>query len=179
MLKPPEDVAPEVLFRTLLGLPRPSVDIEYRLPAAPAVALRVQAVTAAELAGKPQELAAAALLVGRQRAFRTANEAASLLTETELYKLIAAIERALPRCSPVDGRSDPKPWTARLLDGARHVTNRRAACVLGSQMETIGTYVVDRPERYFGVAAAELVDAHWFAYRAARALFFESQNARR
>jgi hypothetical protein len=178
MLKPPKDVPSEVLFRTLLGLPRPSVDISYRLPAAPDVALRVQALTAPEADAGPPEFVSAALLVGRQRAFRSAAEASRSLSRPELDALTDAVVHALARCSPIDGWADWREWDPVLLDGARHVANQRVAYALGSQFDVAGTLTLPRPERYFGVPGNELVDAHWFAYRAANALVLDVTKKR-
>lgn len=176
MLEPPKDVAPDVLFRRLCQLPRPGVSIGYRIRGAEQVALSVRAVRAAEAHCPSPELISEALWTGSSRAFPSAEAVTRLLGENELAGLSRAVEAALGLCSPLDGLSEWRPWHQKLLEGARHVSNRTMAYSLGSQFDIAGRLVLDRPERYFGVPACDLVDAHWFAYRAARAYFFECQS---
>lgn len=173
MIDPPADVAPEVLFRKLLELPRPSVDIDYRVAGAEQIPLRVQALTAAELAGSAAYVAFRALLIGTRPAFGSVAELEQLFAVRELEQLRKAVMTGLARCAPVDGRSNWTRWQSALLAGARHITNHSTAYALGSQVELLGKLAISRPERFFGVAPIALVDAHRFATRAAVAYFFE------
>jgi hypothetical protein len=80
---------------------------------------------------------------------------------------------ALGQISPVYGVSSVGPWQAALLDGAMHSSNVVQAMALGSCIDQVGRLFIDRPWIYFGVPAVELVDAHWFAYRAAKAHYLK------
>lgn len=174
MLRPPKDVAPEVLFRRLLGLPRPTLPLDYRIKGAEHIALSVRALTGAEYTGSPQAVVAAALLANGKKAF--ANEAeVGALPEPVADELTAKVLDALQQVSPIYGVSMTSPWHAALTEGARDPSNVNVALSLGSHFEAVGKVLVDRPALFFGVPAVELIDAHWFAYRAARTFFIETK----
>jgi hypothetical protein len=155
----------------LLQLPRPTIAIEHRVLGAEGIALGVRAVTSAEWGeaeGNPVSISAIALLANGRPAFRSAAEILCL-PAPEVDALVSAVGTALARVSPCKGLSNANAWQRVLLDGATHPLNLLACHALGGSFDVIGKFVMDRPDRFFGVPLHALVDAHWFAYHAAKA----------
>lgn len=176
MRDPPEDIAPEDLFRRLLVLPRPTVPISYRIAGADEVALAVRAISGAEYGdGDPLAVIAAAVVIDGRPAFRSADSVKRLYA-WEAEQLCNHVAEALARCSPIFGLSNLFTWTRKLRVGAAHPSNQLTTQTLGSSFEMAGRLLLDRPERFFGITPRELVDAHWFAYRAAKAHFLDEMR---
>lgn len=133
--------------------------------------LSVRALRGDEIRGTRADVAARALFADGELAFRTGDQLRTLPASVS-GPLLEDVEEALERISPIFGLALEDPWYAALIAGARDPSNQVAAYALGSSFELIGKVLVDRPALYFGVPPGELVDAHWFAYRAAKAHYF-------
>lgn len=182
---PPRDVAPEVLWRSLLPV-QPEIALRYRLPAAPAVPLRVRAVPALTIAlaidgaaGSDDDssmvlrtIIAASLHTPQGLAFASEAEV-SLLYTGEMAELATAVVDALDRICPRSGRSDRLSWEKRLLVGAKHPSNSMLVTALAECSDLVvaakGPVWLPRPERYWGVPVRQLLDGHWLAFEAAMA----------
>jgi len=173
-LRPPVDVKPGRLFRSLLALPRPVAPIAYRFDAAPTVALAVRALSAVEVADAADAdavdaaLVAAALVDARGR--QVVSEGDLLhLTEREFAGVRSAVLEALARISPSYRLSDYEAWDRVLREGASQ--HMGIVVAMGSCREAVGDRLVEAPEKYFGVARGALLDGHWMAFRAAQHVY--------
>lgn len=160
--------------------------ISHRLRGVEGVQLSVRALSSLELGVLTDEaqdvndsertsavscgVIAHAIMANGQKVFADGSEVASVLSEPECDELAAHVFKALEVISPTYARSDSDAWHEVLKKGAR--ANFSTAIALGGSVDfAIGAAtgrVVDRPDRYFGLPLAELVDAHWMVYRAAR-----------
>ena len=77
-----------------------------------------------------------------------------------------AVEDALAVCSPRYASHDVAQWRTKLSEGAE--LNGAISFPLGGCYEVHGERLVDRPDRYFGIPVANLLDCHWMIYRASR-----------
>jgi hypothetical protein len=183
----PPKIAAERLFRILLRAPRASLPIELPLAGAPPGAFRVVALSqideaeafdeAALLPSEARsaflgvEFAALALHQDGELVFKSGADLARLLREDEADRLAAAVVAQLAICSPSMKRIDVGAWMKKLVAGARKMP--RQAITLA---RSIDGDIIDggpRPDRYFGVAPAELTDGQWLAYHAARRAFVD------
>lgn len=191
--EPPKDIPPERLFRTLLQLPRASVDLEYRLPAAPDIELRVCALTSAEISEAlsfesselPEELRSgeafsrliekSLFLASGEPAF-SSYEQVGLLAEDDMESLAKAVFVALDRVSPTFVRSNFDLWLRALEKGAKHMSNFQTAQALGSCIDSGYSSSMPRPDVFFGVPLKDLTDGHWMAYYASRKVVEEGRK---
>jgi hypothetical protein len=193
LLGPPVDIAPERLFRLLLQRPRPRWPLSFRAAAAPHIALHAVALRGAELQGlideathlkAPEartahlglEVMARTLWTAEGPAFRSADEAGAFL-EGDAALLRGELAAALAIIGPTFARSDTRAWARILRKGAEHRSNIDEALLAASAVD-LGVFggFVQRPDRYFGVALAEITDGQLMAYRAARALLSDLQK---
>lgn len=186
--KPPADIPPPRLFRLLLATPRPVLPVPFRFAGFPGQ-VSVRAISTDELNRANDEaeaipdiqkqsyvqagVVASALLHEGRLVFRCAQDVLDLEASLadELSRIVLG---ALDSICPMYGRSDRNAWHAVLCEGAKHPTNYVAARSLGHAYDIAeaGKYirVIDRPDRHFGLPTRELLDGHWMAYSAARAL---------
>lgn len=183
------------LFRSLLR-PLPSKPIAFRFKGLERTPLTVVAITAASAleandvaslysewqraSVQSAEVVARALRAGDGRVFPT-HEDVNALPESELLALSADVRAALAEICPLYHLLDGASWQAlhtRLCEGAKHVENFTAREALGRCYDVDGSSgrIVDRPDRYWGVPLADLLDGHWMVFRAARAVFEERQK---
>jgi hypothetical protein len=194
VILPPRDVAPERLFRLLLGRPRPVLPISFRFPWAPAVPLSVRGLTALEYAsaddvdpGLPEavrrsqvsrRLIAAWLLADGVPAFSP--EDVGALDETEVEALWQAVAPAAGIVSPQFRTADTDAWTEALKKGAAHPSNRALASIIAFSAEVVAgfgvTAQISAPDRYFGLPYADLTDGQIMAYQAAKKLAEEASK---
>lgn len=185
MIPPPEDVAPERLFRLLLPL-RPIAAIDYRIRCAPDVPLLVRALNTAEeaealdrAADGPEELRSSrAELEVLARCLWTPSGPAfdgtdllGRLDEAEVSTLAREAATVLNRIAPVYGRADLDKWKLTLERGARHVSNISTILAMGECWAPVPLTKarMPHPDRYWGVPVRGLLDGHWMAFRAAEA----------
>jgi hypothetical protein len=173
-LKPPANVPPGRLFRSLLQLPRPVERIAYRFDALPTKALRVQALHSVEWADARdstdfQAAIMASALVGSDGQQIASSSDLLLLTEQEFSSLREAVLPVLWRISPTYTLSDADEWGAVLQRGAEQ--HGSTVVAMAHCREQIGQHIVEAPEKYFGVPRGALLDGHWMAFRAARAVY--------
>jgi hypothetical protein len=103
-------------------------------------------------------------------AFRDADEV-GLLDGGTLAALTAEVGDVLATIAPTYARSDVDAWALRLERGAEAAANVQATVALASCVDvTPGGGVVPRLDRYWGCSVGELLDGHWMAWRAARAV---------
>jgi len=189
---PPRDVPPDVLFRLLLGRPRPRRRIAWRSPYAPHVTLYVRGLCGVEVGSivdafhdlEPAVLresrsscevvAYAAVLDDWRPAFRDGYELANLLDEREAAELGAHVAQALAIVSPLYSTIDSGAWHRALVTGAKAARNIHTAVVLGRCVDVAYGPTcrewIPRPERFFGGSQADLTDGQWLVFRAARAV---------
>lgn len=185
MIHPPEDVAPERLFRLLLPL-RPALPIAYRIRCAPDIPLLVRALSPAE-EGEALDVAAdgpAELRALRQelevlaRCLHTPSgpafdgpEMLGRLPESEVAQLAREAFAVLNRIAPVYGRVSLDPWKLALERGARHPSNFSTTLAMAECWDLVPLTKarLPRPDRYWGVPVRDLLDGHWMAFRAASA----------
>lgn len=183
-LADPPDLAPEILWRSLLAF-RPSAPISPRLRGAEHIPLSVCAVTSmaearardaghlaaidedrrADLAAR--EVLALVLHTPTGRAFPS-SAALARLEEHEVADLAGHAFRALADICPTYYRSNAKRWGEVLVAGARHPSNLAEASSLAACLDPTMGGPIPRPDRYWGRPFAELLDGHWFAWNAAR-----------
>ncbi len=116
---------------------------------------------------------------GGRRMFATARAVLDM-DERDADAVIAATVRALRTVSPSLLRCNHDAWLAYLTLGAAHPSNyARAAALAGctdgreeivdARGKPVGSRVIQRPDRFFGVPIGDMTDGQWLAYRAARA----------
>jgi hypothetical protein len=189
---PPEaEVSPARLFRSLLH-PLPAVPLSFRFAGvgshtlyacALSAAEANEALDAAEGLEEPMRsetitlgLVARSLRADGKRVFQSATSVA-VLPDIEVSALTNEVVGALKRISPLHNWCDEGAWREVLKKGARHHSNRTAVLGLGAAHEldagpTMARFR-PRPDLYFGRPLGELLDCHWFAYYAARAVYEE------
>lgn len=185
--RPPEDVPPARVFRTLLRRPRPWTPISYRYPRLPDVRLHVHALTPLELAealdvdadGEPSEVvsdrAMARVVVASLRddegpAF--ASEAqADRMPHRAWVDLMDAAMRGLALVMPSRALCSADDWTEwrKVLDkGARAMGNLGEAFRMRDCHDIAvgwgGIARHYRPDRYFGLPVADLTDGHLLVF---------------
>ena len=172
-LKPPPDIPPARLFRSLLRLPRPVERIGFRFEALPDKVLWAQAITSLEVAEARDSadallaMTASALVDGAGKRVATVADL-GLLTQAEAKGLQAAVVGALARISPSYTISDSEAWGAQLKLGAAEPANLRTASVMGGCFEQAGKRIYAAPEKFYGVPRGQLLDGHWMAFLAAQ-----------
>ncbi len=178
--KPPSDIPPDRLFRLLLTVPRPTVG----LPSNPS--LRVQAIHPDELVEAtesgvdmaPSVIVSYCLLDGKSRVFASADEA-SEMRDDEFRILWREVSDLLSKISPIEALCVDDLWHSSLCFGAEHRSNVRRTASLGCCFEEGDGLLLPRPERYFGLPSHQLLDGHWMAWRAARAVWDKWSNRKR
>lgn len=152
----------------MLTLPRPSIAIQ--LEVAGVSGFSIQAVSSGEyhdilMSGQPlRELILKVLRLGDAPAFDTLS--IGWLSEIELRNAVNAIDRNLGHVSPLWSHSDTREWRRVLRLGAEHLSNLHTAIQLGT-----GT-----ASEYFGVAPAQLVDAHTLAHSVCKDIINEYRD---
>lgn len=188
---PPPDITPERLF-ALLVQPSPAAPLKSRISGAEDVPLFVRPVHATELAvasfvadeAPPQarwqrymrELLARVVWTADGKAFGSAAEVGEL-DHGEIVALAAEAREALAMVGPTYARSDWQAWQAVLERGARHPLNTSSSTSLASCAEYGHGAVIYRPDRFWGRPTIELLDGHWFVYRASRAAWVQEATA--
>lgn len=187
---PPKHIAPERLFRLLLGRPRPVLPLDLRLDCAPRVALSVRALTpwedesardvppdlpiAARASQVLQRLVVGALLADDEPAFRRTADLGTF-SERELGVMGAAVVGALDVVSPALRRIDRTLWNAYLEAGAKHGSNGSIVNAIGASAIEVGARgnlrFMPRWHDYFGGAFADVTDGQRMAYDAASKVF--------
>ena len=183
-----DELAAERLFRLLLGVPRAELAIEYRIPAAPELALKVRALRGVEESAAVDDaahlltksardnaivagLVARSLWTKRGKAFANPGQVGELMPH-EMDELGAHVLAALCIVSPTYGAIDQRAWELRLELGARHISNAHQVGMLADCVDvSLGhgiRYTTPRPDRYFGIPICELTDGHFIAFSAAR-----------
>jgi hypothetical protein len=176
---PPTGVAPEVLFRSLLGRsPSAPLSFKFSFQHSELVATALPALDVASCFDAAPEVALPSLMARSLRAdgllaFHGPDEILEL-TEAKYETLAKEFLGVFIRICPVVSRCDAKAWLDVLEKGASHNSNEVASSLLGTSYECFNDSrnirIVDRPDLYFGVPKQELLDGHWLCYRAARRL---------
>lgn len=174
-----------MLFRLLTTRPRPVWSLDFRIRAAPSVALFVRALTGKEDAAaftsswdEPEEiqngvaarnLVTVALCDAQARPMLDYDHTGQL-DERELYQLALAVMGGLNIVSPVFWRCAIDAWRAKLRSGAQHFTNVADMMTMAESGEP--TYDLGtrqwRPDRYYGAPLCDLTDGQILAYDAAQ-----------
>lgn len=187
--EPPASLTPARLFRTLTQR-HPERALDYRIPGAESFALRVRAVRSTALAalfdeadGGPAELrtstVSSALLVlclrsGEVPALSSADDLGGLPSPVVDALWSASLE-ALGAICPTYSLSNVRTWSRALEDGARDPSNVHDAFALAGCVDVGPTgATVPRPDRYWGCPTGDLLDGHWMAFRAARAVYLDA-----
>jgi hypothetical protein len=171
-------------YRLLTRAPWPRTVLDHPIASLVSGPVYIRAVSgktiASALSGESSD---AALIAGclvdalDRPIFRDGREAATLLTELDAPGLMACVLRGLEAIGPTYAFSDARAWHRLLVRGARDPVNVHDAIVLGGCVDVaLGSMrreCASRPDRYYGLPMGELVDAHWMAFRAARAVVVE------
>jgi hypothetical protein len=179
---PPSD-PPDRLFRTLLAW-RPSRPLRTEVAG---FRLRARALSPAEEAAAfdagaeeellevrtsrfQRELLARCLYIGDRPAFASAEEV-GLLSGAAIAALAGEAAETLDAIAPTYARSDVAAWRKVLREGAEHIVNVSTTFTLAGCVDiTPGGGHLPRLDRFWGHPAGELLDGHWLAYEAARAV---------
>lgn len=114
--------------------------------------------------------------------FSSGAQVANLLTPGDAVALGDAVFAAQQRLFPAYIWSDAAAWSRALREGCVDIGNQCDATALGGCTGvSFGfgknlIHVTEEPERWFGVPQNQLLDCHWFAYRAAMAFRVETQR---
>lgn len=187
LIGPPAEVSPAKLFRLLSRAPRPVVPLAARFAFAPHLQLHCRALHPREWAeweDDGHDIETVVLthalcdddgtpLLDRERVF--------LLSEAE-RSIFTAVIAALNIIGPSFARPpvlaiNVDSWMATLRAGAAE--NPSILWSMGTIYEASEWRIVETPERFFGLPRHELLDGHWIAYRAARAVVEERWKALR
>ena len=190
-MTPPSDIEPARLFRLLLAraphLPIPTRLAGVEHPTLCAFAIHPseanEAIDAAHgLSGQQFTdavnigIVARSLRVNGSRVFRS-SEDVTYLPDSEIEALVASVTKALATIGPLYAFCDWEAWHRVLEEGARDPSNSTAARLLGSAYDVGGGIakprLIDRPDRYWHLPTAELLDGHLMIYRAARKIHEE------
>lgn len=197
--RPPEDVPPARVFRTLLRRPRPWAPLAYRYPRLPEVALHVVALTPVELAealdvdadGEPSDVvsdrALARMIVVALRddagPVFVSEEQAARMPQRSWVDLMTAAVRGLAAVMPSRALCSAEDWAEwrKVLDkGARATGNIGEAFRMRDCHDVAvgwgGVARHYRPDRYFGLPVADLTDGHLLAFDVAVAAAEEIQK---
>lgn len=184
----PKEISPSDLWRAFLA-PRPRREFHVELSGVGRVRLFARAIGSAEWMSRHSALARA-LETDAGRA--EANFLAGLvldeggraldaddvlaLYEHEQASVFAGTIRALRIISPTYAAADIKAWLDRLKEGARSLENLCDALSFGGCCNVSwgfgrgAVHVRDEPEAFLGIPRRDLLDCHWLAYHAARAV---------
>ena len=183
MIKPPDGISSSRLFRMQLGVPRPLLAIEYRIPGIEHIDLFVRGLRSIEEAEAfdsaaitdvedAKVSAGTSTLIAKSLCnehggllFHDNNGPMSLL-EDEFIDLLRAVSGCLDVISPTYLRSDIEKWGARLLEGASVVSNIRESIKMSYCVDHSDKYMVLRPDRYFGIDPIDLTDGQMMAFYA-------------
>lgn len=193
---PPDPAAlpPERLFRLLLQR-RPSLPLAFRFAGIDHAPLRVVAVPATAFAdaidaalvletdrraaAEVADVVARSVRVGDGVLFRRGADVLSL-PEGEWKALTRQALAALSACGPTYPQSDSVQWHIALVKGCEHPSNFAARNALGGCTDIAGGIAkprwIDRPDRFWGCPLRKLLDGHWMAYHAARAVYEEARK---
>lgn len=163
LLKPPADVEPRTLFE-LLSERRPTWPIEARFTDAQEVKLYARALTPCEWAHARRDLKAAllyGLCTDAGQVFETVSDVGELRSQ-EAKRLLDAVIAGHAVCAPTYGRIDIAAWEVQLQRGAEQsgsIAKQWDDCVDVLVGQGRVAYI-DRPERFWGVPVAEVLDGH-------------------
>lgn len=182
-----DEVSAERLFRLLLRVPRAVLPIDYRVPAAPHVALSVRALTGPEESSAWDDARAmrttsarnstlVAGLIERSlwtpsgKAFASVEQVGQLDTHAAT-QLGAQVVAALCIVSPTYGSIDYRAWLRRLEQGARHISNAHQSAMIAECVDvSLGSgvrWTTPRPDRFFGLRTGALTDGQHLVFSAA------------
>ena len=174
-MKPPDDIAPEVLFRTLSQRPRPHTEISYRVAGAEDVALSVKALTSDEInrakdAAGYSGIICASLLAEGEVAFGSASELGKL-PELEHLDLFKACGDALAKICPSMLDEHYSLWKKKITKGAKDASNFSVVLAMFECSDVVAgptsTVRSPRPDRYYGVSTADLTDGQRMVFQIA------------
>lgn len=165
--KPPFHVTPDVLFRRMLELPRPSKAIAYRIRGAEHIPLTVRSLTwHDEQDGTMLSYIRAALWTPDGQAFSSVAEVGAM-AESEVQDLANAVAEALTEVSPSYQRQDWPAWVEQLKLGAADWRNLTVTIALADCADEGYSTTRPHPERYWGVRPCDLTDGQRMAAHAA------------
>lgn len=176
---PPLAPSPAALWRIATRAPYPAITIELPCNLG---RQRVRAVSSRTLGEVLDAEDQASALIYESlkgelgRGFDSADEIAAVLTEREVTAVAAVIASAHSTLSVISGFSDLRAWERVLANGAQAPENRLDSLALSQCVEAVGTNIVPRPERFWGVAPCQLVDTQWLAFRVARKAYSDSRR---
>jgi hypothetical protein len=174
-----------VLFRLLTSRPRPVWPLDYRIRAAPDVALFVCGLTGREDASawadnydEPEALRRG-ITMGKLVAVALCDSGATRMLDyghtgqldpVELATLAIHVTKALNIVSPTMWRCDISAWRERLRAGAQHFTNVADMMAMAESGEPTAEMGIRQwsPDRYYGIPICELTDGQILAYDAAQ-----------
>jgi len=166
-VKPPFHVPPDVLFRRMLELPRPSKAIDYRIRGAEHIPLVVRAVTwHDEVDGTMLSYIQRSLWTPDGQAFGSADDVGSM-AESEVADLANAVFEALLEVSPSYQRAGWPSWVDQLKIGAADWRNLTTAIALADCVDEGCSATRPHPERYWGVRPCDLTDGQRMVAHAA------------
>jgi hypothetical protein len=178
LISPPKLADPTELFRTLTRVPYPRASFLLQLPAPSKLSRRfyVRAVSSLEIGAEMDEaslLATVLVEADGSRTFKDGETITRTLTIPFFNRLSLEVGKALALISPTRSRADWSEWLRAVKQSAQQPANILAAESLGSRMEAVDGILAHRPEIYFCIPAAQLVDAHWLCFEAANQLWRE------
>jgi hypothetical protein len=190
---PPDHIPAAALFRLMLETPGPTLPLQLRLPGFGP--LHVRAISSRRIAqavdygrtlpkgleesGASAAVIAASLYHEGGRVFASADDVLDLNAGT-FDAIWREASDVLETIAPTYGRCDANAWHVKLCVGAKDPSNVAACRGLGGAYEfvAVGKHArfIDRPDRFFGLPGAELLDGHWMAFGAARAIVEEQHK---
>jgi hypothetical protein len=182
MISPPKHIPAKRVFRLLSGVPRPLLEIEYRIEEAKNIQLFVQGLRGVEEAAAldavegianeeakysslAAELIQKSLLTSRGPAFYSVNDVLKL-KEYSLKPLWVAVRKALGIVSPTYSNANVIQWKFFLKEGASSHGNIVEAMKMSS---------CDAQE-YYGLPMREVTDGQLIVFEAARDYFNERRG---
>ena len=181
----PPDLAPEVLWRSLLPF-RPRRALSFRIRGADHIPLYVCAIPAMQEALARD---AGTFVARDNESLRTSIAAREVLAmilhdpsgrafpsvagmmrmdEHELGALAGEAFQVFGAICPSYARSNIAAWKQVLEEGARHPENLAEAAALASCIDATMGGPIPRPDRYWGCPVNQLLDGHWMCWNAAR-----------
>jgi hypothetical protein len=190
---PPEHIPAAALFRLMLETPGPTLQLQLRLPGLGP--LHVRAISSSRIAqaidygrtlprgledsGASAAVIAASLYHEGGRVFACGDEVLDL-PDTTFNAIASAVVSAMDSICPTYGRCDPNAWHRKLCEGAKDASNAVPTRALGGCYDVIvagkASRVLEHPDRFFGMPLRDMLDGHWMAYGAARAVIEEQHK---
>lgn len=173
-MKPPADIEPGKLFRSLIRRPRPIARVDHQIYGLEQFELWATALTSYEIQcanddGGMLAVAAESLVCEGERAFSSDRELATL-GEFECNALLESWSSAFSNICPSMISADSHLWDEKLRKGVQDPFNFSVVLAMSECCDVlVGSTIVrtPRPGRYYGLPVAELTDGQRMAFSAA------------